>query len=97
MISFLLRWVIVSILVSILSAWFGIVPAYPKRRYTFFVHAVDTAVLTLVLTILLIRGIYPHWIIILMLILVSLAGSVWLVNRMIPEDDLHRIRNNGAK
>ena len=83
MFFFLIRWIIVSILVSLLAAWLKIVPAYPKRVYTLLVHLLDTAVLTIVLTIILTFGIYPSWVIVAGLIIMSLIFSVWLINHFI--------------
>ena len=82
MFSFILVWIAVSIAVSILSAWLKIIPTYSKRIHRVLVHVIDTAILTVVLTILLISGIYPHWTIVFVLIFVSLMLSVWFTNRL---------------
>ena len=83
MFSFMIGWILLSIAVSIVSAWASIIPKYPKRLYTFLVHVIDTVILTVVLTVILMCGTYPVWWVICGLILMSLIFSVWLVNRLV--------------
>ena len=82
MISFLFVWIAVSIVVSILSAWLKIIPTYAKRIHKILVHVVDTALLTVILTFLLLSGIYPHWTVVFVLIFMTLTVSVWFTNRI---------------
>ncbi|HTX17461.1 MAG TPA: hypothetical protein VMG34_02280 [Bacteroidota bacterium] len=82
MLTFVLVWITVSIAVSIFASWIEIVPRYTKRVHKILVHLIDTAILTVVLTALLLTGIYPHWTVVFLLIFLSLALSVWFTNRI---------------
>ena len=80
MLYFLIKWIVVSIVVSILASWLDWIPRYPKRKHVFLLNVVNTGFLTIILTVLLIFDIYPSWLVVSGLILVILYLSVQITN-----------------
>ena len=81
--SFLLLWVGASIVASLIADWLKLIPSSLSRRERILVHVLDTVLLTALLTLLLLFGIYPSWLVVLLLILFSLTLSVWVINRSV--------------
>jgi len=59
MLYFLLEIIGVSILVSLFATWVKLIPRYPKRIHAFAQQLMNTALLTVLLTIPCIFEIYP--------------------------------------
>ena len=83
MFYFVLEVIIVSILVSVFATWIKLIPHYPKRRYNLLQQLANTALLTVVLTLLFSFGVYPSWIILFIIILFILWLSVRLTNNVV--------------
>ena len=83
MFYFVLEVIIVSILVSLFATWFKLIPRYPKKRYNLIQELVNTVLLTIVLTLLIILGVYPSWLILFPIILFILWLSVRLTNNIV--------------
>ena len=82
---FLLEVIVVSILVSLFATWIKLIPRYSKRKYNLIQQLVNTAVLTVVLTILFSFGIYPDWILLFAIILFILWLSVRFTNNIVQK------------
>ena len=76
MFLFLIEVIIVSILVSIFASWIGLIPAYPKLKYRLMQQLCNTAVLTVILSLMFSFGIYPSWVVLFLVILFILWISV---------------------
>ncbi len=70
MVWFVVKVVLVSIVASLLARWADLIPRYPKLRYAILFQVLNSGLLTLVLTALITAGIYPSWVVLLVLILV---------------------------
>ena len=66
---FVLEIIVVSILVSLFATWIKLIPRYPKRKYAFIQQLINTAFLTILLTLMGVFGIYPSWFLLFALIL----------------------------
>jgi len=82
---FVLKVVIASILVSLFAGWIRLIPRYQRRKYVFIQQLINTALLTVILTLLTLFGIYPSWILLFAMILFTLWLSVQITNDMIKK------------
>lgn len=80
MFAFVLEVVAVSIVVSIVARWLKLIPRYSKLRYAVLMQALNTVLLTVVLSVLLAAGIYPSWALLAALLFVILWLSVRCTN-----------------
>ena len=80
MIYFGLEVIGVSILVSLFATWIKLVPRYPKRKYNVIQQALNSGILSLLLTVLFSFEIYPSWSILFVGILFVLWVSVRITN-----------------
>lgn len=83
MLGFVIQVVVVSIVVSILSHRFGLIPRYPERRYTRLVPVLNTGILTILLTLVLLFDLHPSWTILFALVFLPLVASVWFTNYLL--------------
>jgi drug/metabolite transporter (DMT)-like permease len=75
--------VVVSIVVSLLARWVGMIPRYPKLRYAALYQFLNSGLLTVLLTVLLMTGINPPWVFLLLLLLLVMWGSVLCTNYVV--------------
>jgi len=80
---FVLERIAVSIAVSLVSEWLGIIPKYEKRRNAFLLQLINTGILTIVLTFLIAFEIYLSWLLAFGLILGIFLLSVWMANKIL--------------
>jgi len=80
MFAFAIEVVAVSIAVSLVAGWVHLIPQYSKRKYAFLMQLLNTGLLTIVLSLLLLAGLYPSWIVIVLLILLIFWLSVRWTN-----------------
>ena len=73
----------VSILVSLFAGWIKLIPLYPKKKYYLLQVLLNTAMLTLFLTIIFTLEIYPGWIVLFIVILVITWLSIRLTNNIV--------------
>lgn len=85
MLSFVLEAIAVSILVSIFATWIKLIPCYPKKKYNLIQQLVNTALLTVFLTLVSIFGVYPSWILLFAVILLILWMSIRLTNNIVKK------------
>jgi hypothetical protein len=83
MLYFVLEVIGVSILVSIFATWIRLIPRYPKKKYSLIQQLANTALLTVLITLVSSLGIYPSWAILFAIILFILWISVWLTNDLV--------------
>lgn len=83
MFFFILEVIVVSILVSIFATWIKLIPRYPQKRYNLFQQLANTALLSVVLTLLLSFGVYPSWVLLFGMILFIVWLSVRLTNNIV--------------
>ncbi len=72
--------IVVSILVNIFAIWIKLIPRYPKRKYAFLQQLINTGILTVALTILIVFDIYLSWLLLFVLVLFILWWSVRITN-----------------
>jgi len=85
MFLFVLMVVVVSILVSLLASWIKLVPRYQRSKYSFIQQLINTGLLTVLLTLLTLFGIYPSWFLLFVMILFVLWLSVQITNNMVKK------------
>ncbi len=83
MFYFVLEVIGVSILVSIFATWIKLIPRYPKRKYALTQQLINTAFLTILLTVLCFFEIYPSWFLLFALILLILWMSVRITGAIV--------------
>jgi ABC-type Mn2+/Zn2+ transport system permease subunit len=76
MLMFFLEVIAVSIAVSLFASWANVIPRYLQRKYSLIQQALNTTILTGILTVLFVFEIYPSWIFMFGLILLVLWISV---------------------
>ena len=79
MLSFVLTVIVASIVIDLVAGWLRLVPRY-TLRYAFLMHAINTVLLSLVLTLFLTAGVYPSWALLALLMLLILWLSVCWTN-----------------
>jgi len=82
MFSFALEVIVVSILVSLFATWIELIPRYPKRSHNLLQQALNTGILTFVLTWLFLFHIVLSWALLFLVILLVLWSSVRITNRI---------------
>jgi integral membrane sensor domain MASE1 len=85
MFYFALEVIGVSILVSLFATWIKLVPKYPKRKYNLLQQALNTVIVSLLLTILFSLQIYPSWAILFAAILFVLWASVKITDTIVSK------------
>ena len=85
MFYFVLEVIGVSILVSIFAAWIRLIPRYTKKKYTLIQQLANSALLTVLITLVSSLGIYPSWILLFAIILFILWISVRLTNNLVQK------------
>lgn len=83
MLAFLIEVIAVSIVVSLLGQWLKLVPRYPKLRYSFLMQAINSGLLTIVLSFFFAFKIYPSWLLMFVLMLLILWLSVRATNYVV--------------
>lgn len=83
MLGFVIQVVVVSLVVSILMYKFGLIPRYPERRYTRLVPILNTGILTVLLTLVLLLDLHPSWTVLFALVFLPLVASVWFTNYLL--------------
>ncbi|HTS88725.1 MAG TPA: hypothetical protein VMG41_09560 [Gemmatimonadales bacterium] len=82
MVGFIIEWVMVSIAVSILATWIGFVPRYPKWGQTLTLQLINTLLLTMLLSTLLVSRLHPSGVLLFVAMLAVLWLSVRLTGRL---------------
>ena len=80
---FTLEVVVVSIIASLLATWIRLVPRYPKRSQMFIQQLINTVLLTIALIVIEVFGIYPSWIVLLVMIIAVIWLSVQIANKVV--------------
>jgi len=97
---FVLEVVAASIVASLLASWIKLIPRYPKKRYFFIQQLANTALLTLVLTLLSLFRIALPWPLLVLVILAILWLSVRLTTSLAPrkeEPSVHAPEENAEQ
>ena len=81
--SFVLKVVAISIVVSLIARWAKWVPRYPQLKYAVLLQVFNTGLLTILLTFLITAGIYPSWPILLVVLFLVLWLSVRCTNAIV--------------
>lgn len=79
MLRFVLTVIVASIVIDLVAGWLKLVPRY-TLRYAFLMHAINTVLLTAVLTLFVTAGVYPSWALLAALMLLILWLSVRSTN-----------------
>ncbi len=82
MLMFLIGVIVASIIASILAQAIGLIPRFPKWRHTFLRELINSAILTAILTIFFTFHIYPPWIVLFGIIIMTIYLSVLFTNRI---------------
>ena len=78
MLGFIIEWVMVSIAVSILATWIGFIPRYPQWRQALTLQLINTLLLTVLLSVLLLSKLHPSGV----LLFVAMLAVLWLSVRL---------------
>jgi hypothetical protein len=84
---FVVKVVLVSIAVSLLARWARLIPRYPKLRYTVLFQVFNSGLLTGLLTLLILAGIDPSWVVLLVLLLAVQGVAVLCTNSVVRRAD----------
>ena len=86
MLYFVLEVIAVSILVSAFATWIKLVPRYAKWRYYLIQQAINTGILTILLSPFCSFKIYPSWMLLFVLILLVLWLSVRITKNVVTNE-----------
>ena len=85
MFYFVFSVVIVSILVSLFATWIKLIPRYQSRKHVLIQQLTNTVILSILLTVISLFGIYPSWFLLFVMILFVLWLSVRITNNMVEK------------
>jgi len=80
MVAFVVEVIAVSIVVSAISYALRLVPRYPKRIFGVLQQVLNTGLLTLLLTYLIVNEIEPGWVVMGSMVFLCLIVSIIVIN-----------------
>lgn len=96
MIAFLFEVIGVSILVSLFTAWIGIIPKFPKRKYAVIQQLTNVVLFSIFITTLFSLEIYPSWLTLFLMLLLILWVSVKFTNNLVNKKEGNIKEHDGS-